>query len=55
MLLILPLVRKDRRFFIAYFQENGEPHMKKIFKDHGYESLLPAGEASHDINRKEIE
>ena len=29
--------------------------MKKIFKDHGYESLLPAGEASHDINRKEIE
>ena len=29
--------------------------MKKIFKDHGYESLLPAGEASQDINRKEIE
>ena len=29
--------------------------MKKIFKDHGYESLLPSGEASQDINRKEIE
>ena len=29
--------------------------MKKIFKDHGNESLLPAGEASQDINRKEIE
>ena len=29
--------------------------MKKIFKNHGYENLLPAGEASHDINRKEIE
>ena len=29
--------------------------MKKIFKDHGYESLLPAGEASQDINRKEID
>ena len=27
--------------------------MKKIFKDHGYESLLPSGEASHDIDRKE--
>ena len=29
--------------------------MKKIFKDHGYESLLPSGEASQDINRKVIE
>ena len=29
--------------------------MKKIFKDHGYESLLPSGEASQDINHKEIE
>ena len=26
--------------------------MKKIFKDHGYESLLPSGEASQDIGRK---
>ena len=29
--------------------------MKKIFKDHGYESLSPSGEAPQDINRKEIE
>ena len=29
--------------------------MKKIFKDNGYESLLPLGEASQDINRKVIE
>ena len=29
--------------------------MKKIFKDHGYESLIPSGEAPQDINRKEIE
>ena len=27
--------------------------MKKIFKDHGYESLLHSGEASQDIDRKE--
>ena len=26
--------------------------MKKIFKDHGYESLIPSGEASQDIGRK---
>ena len=26
--------------------------MKKIFKDHGYESLLPSWEASQDIGRK---
>ena len=25
--------------------------MKKIFKDHGHESLLPSGEASHDAGR----
>ncbi len=29
--------------------------MKKIFKDNGYESLLPSREASQDINRKVIE
>ena len=111
MLLILPLVRKDRRFFIcakamshaktrqmtadvsshtsdgswigsqtaesslltaerrdielkrkrkrdgsmANIWKMESRIMKKIFKNHGYESLLPAGEASHDINRKEIE
>ena len=26
--------------------------MKKIFKDHGYESLIPSGEAPQDIGRK---
>ena len=30
--------------------------MKKIFTDHGYESLLPSGEAPQDADRKnEIE
>ena len=76
MLLILPLVRKGRRFFICVTAERRDIElkrkrkrdggmainrtkesriMKKIFKDHGYESLLPSGEASQDINRKEIE
>ena len=41
--------------FIAFSQEMENRIMKKTFKDHGYESLLPAGEASQDINRKEIE
>ena len=54
MLMKLPLVRKDRRFFYGFYGMESRI-MKKIFKDHGYESLLPAGEASHDINRKEIE
>jgi len=52
MLLILPLVRKGRRFFIAFSQEMENRIMKKTFKDHGYESLLLFGESAQDINRK---
>ena len=52
MLLILPLVRKDRRFFVAFSQEMENRIMKKTFKDHGYESLLLFGEPAQDINRK---
>ena len=44
MLLRLPLVRKGRRFFIAFSQEMENRIMKKTFKDHGYESLLLFGE-----------
>ena len=52
MLLILPLVRKGRRFFIAFSQEMENRIMKKTFEDYGYESLLPFGEPAQDINRK---
>ena len=56
MLLILPLVRKDRRFFVAFSQEMENRIMKKIIKTHGYKSLFPVGETVQDANRKkEIE
>ena len=35
---------------IANYEENRI--MKKTYKDHGYESLLPSGEPAQDINRK---
>jgi len=52
MLLIPPLVRKGRRFFVAFSQEMENRIMKKTFKDYGYESLLPFGEPAQDKNRK---
>ena len=49
------LSEKAGGFLLHIFRKMESRIMKKIFKDHGYESLLPAGEASQDINRKEIE
>jgi len=49
------LSEKAGGFLLHIFRKMESRIMKKIFKNHGYESLLPAGEASQDINRKEIE
>ena len=47
--------KRQAVFLLLILWEMESRIMKKIFKDHGYESLLPSGEASQDINRKEIE
>ena len=55
MLMKLPLVRKDRRFFYGFYGMESRI-MKKIFTNNGYESLLPSGGAAPDADRKnEIE
>ena len=49
------LSEKAGGFLLHIFRKMESRIMKKIFKDHGYESLIPSGEAPQDINRKEIE
>ncbi len=41
-LLRLPLVRKDRRFFICRKEDKSQ--MKRYFRDHWFNNMLPFGE-----------